>query len=959
MENFVMGTVNSKQSQRLLDPYIKVTIGKLGEQVGDTFTLGDGKLIKASVTLGEGKVQSSCSFTVLDADRSLVDKYFTYIEKVGGLDPVEAPSTTQNTNVSSISNSVINQPDQTTNTSGKVIFNNVQASTYDGTGATGGGSTGAYGDKIDFNGYYAAMVDTKYKYATMRVTNLANNKSVVVKVIDRGPFAVDSIGRTIYPLRENSTRKIDLTPKAFSDLAPLSQGIINVKIEWLEAATATTSTSNNGKTSQQIVEQNNRDNKATQANTNPFNKIETVGDWPLPKVGPTKTILITSGHRIDIATGTNGTSSTSVTYAGETRTVESVATEIAAQVFRTELIKAGYTVITPPQLPSARGDAARIAYQDAVKALKEQTGAYTLELHFDDDTGSAGVIPGAKYDVSGNSLSIMDVALAKSFGSYSFNHRKPLSAPSRGITILEIAPLNNLLTNLTISGVAYDNFQPLKDALYPYAKKFVTALNTVAAVSPSQQAAESTSANPVQESIPSSATLSGSQIVVEMGYGGKTIAAYSFVHVGLKFSLFEPNALEFTGQAASWLLTQRVKNTVYQNMSFKKIAQRITSSYGMKLVMPEEGPTYTYFPQRGQTDYEALLIEARRIGYRVHTKGATLYIQPRQGVTADKQIFVLEYGDNMGTSFQVTHQAQRDSSGGARSSAPGANNTTGERKYEIDPDSGQVVQKRKENVVGTGRDSAIATTGSPIALPTPKTTGATDKQDAERNANENRIKGIVATAEFPTTPEALTLDPDTPFLTKGVSAFLDRMWVVDTVSHEYQTGNFVTKVTCYSPIKNKNAANSASPSVTSISNPVIPGSANSTGFIRPTPGVVTSRHRTVNPQRPKHKGIDLGDPVGTPVRASAAGTISTISTGCQVGNFQCGGGYGNFILISHADGYQTRYAHLSEVLVTSGAVQQGQVIGRTGHTGHSTGPHLHFEILKNGLDLNPEKFINF
>lgn len=425
---------------------------------------------------------------------------------------------------------------------------------------------------------------------------------------------------------------------------------------------------------------------------------------------------------------------------------------------------------------------------------------------------------------SGSSLNVMDVALGrdKAFGSFSYNHGGVFAAPRRGISILEIDRLSPSLASPLVSG----NWQAFKNSMIPYAQKAVAALNTVTsgiAVSTDRAASSINNASsPQVESTPVAKTLAGAQITVELGYGGQIISAHSFIHVGLRYSLFEPHALEFTGQAASWVLTQRIKNTVYTNLTFRKLAQKITSSYGMKLEMPEEGPQYTYFPQRGQTDYEALLIEARRIGYRVYTKGPTLYIQPRKGVDPNQQVFVLQYGDNMGTYFEVNHQASTDSKGGARSSQPGSNNSTGERKFEIDPDSGQMKQKKKENLTGTGANQDASITGSPLPTPAPKTTGDTNTSDSQRKANEDRIKGILANAEFPTTPEALTLDPDTPFKTEGVSTALDRYWVVDSISHEYQMGKFTTKLSCYSPLTNKRAsADINTGEVQSISNSVI------------------------------------------------------------------------------------------------------------------------------------------
>jgi len=88
-----------------------------------------------------------------------------------------------------------------------------------------------------------------------------------------------------------------------------------------------------------------------------------------------------------------------------------------------------------------------------------------------------------------------------------------------------------------------------------------------------------------------------------------------------------------------------------------------------------------------------------------------------------------------------------------------------------------------------------------------------------------------------------------------------------------------------------------------------------------------------------YNAVDMAAPVGTSVVASASGTV-VISR-----DSGWNGGYGHYIVIKHSNGTQTLYAHLSETIVYSGAsVVQGQVIGYSGSTGNSTGPHLHFEI---------------
>ena len=98
-----------------------------------------------------------------------------------------------------------------------------------------------------------------------------------------------------------------------------------------------------------------------------------------------------------------------------------------------------------------------------------------------------------------------------------------------------------------------------------------------------------------------------------------------------------------------------------------------------------------------------------------------------------------------------------------------------------------------------------------------------------------------------------------------------------------------------------------------------------------------------------HKGIDWATPTGTPVYASCGGTVSRAGWGS---------GYGYVVYIDHEDGRQTRYGHLSKVLVSVGqTVKQGEKIALSGNTGISTGPHLHFEILINGTQVNPLKYL--
>ena len=127
----------------------------------------------------------------------------------------------------------------------------------------------------------------------------------------------------------------------------------------------------------------------------------------------------------------------------------------------------------------------------------------------------------------------------------------------------------------------------------------------------------------------------------------------------------------------------------------------------------------------------------------------------------------------------------------------------------------------------------------------------------------------------------------------------------------------------------------------SASTRVASGASSASGYyIHPLPGSVRTQGLH------GYNAIDFGAPVGTPIRAAAAGRVIV----SRVGGWN--GGYGNYVVIDHPNGTQTLYAHNSSNIVWQGqSVVAGQVIGYVGSTGRSTGPHLHFEI--RGSITNP------
>ncbi|MDY5641241.1 MAG: M23 family metallopeptidase [Lachnospiraceae bacterium] len=99
-----------------------------------------------------------------------------------------------------------------------------------------------------------------------------------------------------------------------------------------------------------------------------------------------------------------------------------------------------------------------------------------------------------------------------------------------------------------------------------------------------------------------------------------------------------------------------------------------------------------------------------------------------------------------------------------------------------------------------------------------------------------------------------------------------------------------------------------------------------------------------------HKGMDFAVPTGTAIRATSGGVVTKAGWGS---------GYGYVVYIKHPDGKESRYGHCSKVLVKAGqSVKQGEKIALSGNTGISTGPHLHFEILVGGTQVNPLKYLN-
>ena len=124
-------------------------------------------------------------------------------------------------------------------------------------------------------------------------------------------------------------------------------------------------------------------------------------------------------------------------------------------------------------------------------------------------------------------------------------------------------------------------------------------------------------------------------------------------------------------------------------------------------------------------------------------------------------------------------------------------------------------------------------------------------------------------------------------------------------------------------------------------------------FVYPARGRLTSpfgcRKSPITGMREFHQGIDIAGPTGTAIKAAMAGRVAAVGVAPI---------WGKYVILRHADGYQTLYGHLNAIEVANGErVEQGQRIGDMGNTGFSTGSHLHFTIFKDGAPVDPLNYL--
>lgn len=178
-------------------------------------------------------------------------------------------------------------------------------------------------------------------------------------------------------------------------------------------------------------------------------------------------------------------------------------------------------------------------------------------------------------------------------------------------------------------------------------------------------------------------------------------------------------------------------------------------------------------------------------------------------------------------------------------------------------------------------------------------------------------------------------------LVEGVSGQKDVVYEVTRVNHSVTDRKVLSETILSTPTTE----------VVAVGTKVKPRTAPTGVFMRPYYGTITARFGSRGSRwASSHTGIDYAGRTGDPIRASDGGTVTFAGWN---------GSYGKMVKISHGNGLETWYGHMSSISVRSGQkVAKGDTIGAIGNTGNSTGPHLHFEVRKNGVAQNPSNYVN-
>lgn len=438
-----------------------------------------------------------------------------------------------------------------------------------------------------------------------------------------------------------------------------------------------------------------------------------------------------------------------------------------------------------------------------------------------------------------------------------------------------------------------------------------------------------------------------SKLLIRIGEYGALSQEFVYLISEVRLSLDSSHTITISAVSPLWRINQYRKTYTLGNITLKQLAERICKQAGLSLSFSGQGTEYIHLENNGLTDYQLLLREASRCGYVISNNGTQLVMKPvREG-----RKYAVDITDVLSfTSSLVPGNATPQSSGGLRGSWTATPKTATDLKAgTLKPQSGS-----KSNRPANDK---VAKTSGIVKLENGKS--VTEQQAQTELA---RVQDNPSQLSFIPRFEHLTIQPTDMLRIPGLDKFSgtlgDIEYWVRAVAFQYSSNGLVMDLGLYKPGMTVQLSQQLAGNGTGTSTPQQPDRpmTGSMQFRNPMIGmIVTSNFRTS--RRPNHNGIDV---VGSnnDILASLEGVVIDVETGCVEGNRGCGGGYGNLVIIRHANGFETLYAHLSSVRVVRGQkVSTLQKIGEMGNTGRSFGAHLHFEIKRNGQALNPMNLI--
>lgn len=418
---------------------------------------------------------------------------------------------------------------------------------------------------------------------------------------------------------------------------------------------------------------------------------------------------------------------------------------------------------------------------------------------------------------------------------------------------------------------------------------------------------------------------------------------FEFFHTGTDVS--NDGTTVLIGQGLRWVLNRRRRTNSLQGIKFSDLAARVGRTQGITVEYQAAfDPTFLIVEQRGISDYQLLKREAGNAGLFISEEPGKVVIK---SITQIKDTsIVLAVGDNLIKWVCKDRAIDADDTVDATSDPL----LTKEVKGEIDPLTGKLRQSVPDIDAKKDANSVTGSSAAKTASAAIKTPGQ-DLTATQQIQRFKRVKGLPSSFTITQTPRVLEITPLSAIRTKGLSKFLDRVWLLDKITHN---SDGTSTLDCFSPVDVLDITPPEATSTTSTTGNS--GATNTPGqFQVPCDGLVTSlvgrRNISVAGASKNHQGTDIGSFGGAnvPIYASLDGTVSF--AGLQ-------GGYGNLVKIAHANGWETRYGHNIRLDVQQGQiVKQGQQIALMGSTGTSGGVHCHFEVRDNtGRALTPTEY---